>query len=364
MNPTPGALPFAREYTRRQFGQAAAEILLFFSMNPGTAFGQIASGKLPVDLEANKRLDSWIRITADGTVEVFTGKVELGQGNITALAQITAEELDVEFERIRMRPTDTFHSPDESYTAGSASIEAGGSALRYAAADARATLLEMAAAKMGVSIDSLTVDDGVIRSSAGVGRVTYWELASEATLLARDARSDIPLKTNSKRHIVGTSVPRLDIPAKVTGGEAFVQDLRLPGMLFGRVVRPPSYGAQLTAFDDTSAKAMPGVVTVLRNGRFLGVVARREEQAIAARAELQRAVLWTMPSELPDEADIADFFRNAADARVTTVSSRRVYAIAVGIGRSFDGQSHSLAPALNVGAFTPACVRPQPKIRL
>jgi nicotinate dehydrogenase subunit B len=97
--------------------------------------------------------------------------------------------------------------------------------------------------------------------------------------------------------------------------EAFVHDLRLPGMLFGRVVRPPSYGAQLTAFDDTSAKAMPGVVTVLRNGRFLGVVAQREEQAIAARAALQRAVVWTVPSELPDEADIADFFRNAADAR-------------------------------------------------
>jgi nicotinate dehydrogenase subunit B len=321
MNPNSGALRFDREYTRRQFSQAAAGILLFFSMNPATALGQIAPGKLAVDLEANKRLDSWIRITADGTVEVFTGKVELGQGNITALAQITAEELDVEFERIRMRPTDTFHSPDESYTAGSASIEAGGSALRYAAADARVTLLEMAAAKMGVSIDSLTVDDGVIRSSAGVGQVTYWELASEG-LLARDARSDIPLKTNSKRHIVGTSVPRLDIPAKVTGGEAFVHDLQLPGMLFGRVVRPPSYGAQLTAFDDTSAKAMPGVVTVLRNGRFLGVVAQREEQAIAARAALQRAVVWTVPSELPDEADIADFFRNAADAQVTTVSSR------------------------------------------
>jgi nicotinate dehydrogenase subunit B len=321
MSPNSDTLPFAREYSRRQLGRAAAGILLFFSMNPCAALGQIASGKLPIDLETNKRLESWLRVNADGTVEVFTGKVEFGQGNITALAQITAEELDVEFERIRMRPTDTSHSPDESYTAGSASIEAGGGALRYAAADARASLLDMAAAKMRVPVDSLTVDDGVISSSARVGRVTYWELASEEPL-AREARSDIPLKTNSNRRIVGTSVPRLDIPAKVTGGEAFVQDMRMPGMLFGRVVRPPSYGAQLTAFDDTSAKAMPGVVTVLRDGRFLGVVARREEQAIAARAATQRAAVWTMPAELPDEGGIAGFFRNSADAQVTTVSSR------------------------------------------
>jgi len=174
---------------------------------------------------------------------------------------------------------------------------------------------------MRVPLDSLTVDDGVISSSARVGRVTYWELASEEPL-AREARSDIPLKTNSNRRIVGTSVPRLDIPAKVTGGEAFVQDMRMPGMLFGRVVRPPSYGAQLTAFDGTSAKAMPGVVTVLRDGRFFGVVARREEQAIAARTAIQRAAVWTMPAELPDEAGIAGFFRNSADAQVTTVSSR------------------------------------------
>jgi nicotinate dehydrogenase subunit B len=252
---------------------------------------------------------------------VFTGKVELGQGAITALAQITAEELDVKFERIRMRPTDTAHSPNESYTAGSASVEVGGAALRYAAADARASLLEMAAAKMRVPVGGLTIADGVITSSTKGGRVTYWELASKG-FLARDVRSGIPLKTNSNGHIVGTSVPRLDIPGKVTGGEAFVQDVRLPGMLFGRVVRPSSYGAQLTAFDDASVKAMPGVVTVLRNGRFIGVVARREEQAIAARTALQKAAVWTMPAELPDEAAIGAFFRNSTDAQVTTVSSR------------------------------------------
>ena len=290
-------------------------------MNPRTVLGQIASGQLPVDLENNRRLDAWLRINPDGTVEVFTGKVELGQGAITALAQIAAEELDVAFERIRMRATDTAQSPNESYTAGSASIEAGGGALRYAAADARTALLELAAAKMRVPAGTLSVDDGVIKGTRAVGQVTYWELASKG-LLAREVRRGIPLTTKVNPHIVGTSVPRLDIPAKVTGGAVFVQDMRLPGMLFGRVIRPPSYGAQLTAFDDAAVKAMPGVVTVFRNGRFLGVVARREEQAISARAALQRAATWTVPTELPQEAGIGAFLRSAADAQVSVVSSR------------------------------------------
>src|SRR4029077_8044824 len=160
-----------------------------------------------------------------------------------------------------------------------------------------------------------------VSRSAGAGRVTYWQLALE-TPLARNASSDVPLKSPAKYRIVGTSAPRLDIPAKLTGGEAYVQDMRVPGMLFGRVVRPPGYDAQLTAFDDTAVKSMPGVCAVVRAGRFLGVVARREEQAIAARAALQRAATWTTRPELPDDARIADFLRGSADARVTTVSSR------------------------------------------
>jgi nicotinate dehydrogenase subunit B len=321
MTPGPDACPSDRECSRRQFGQAVAGILVFFSMRPGVVLGQPASAKLPANLEANKRLDSWLRINPEGNIEVSTGKVELGQGNLTALAQIAAEELNVAFERVRMRPVDTSHSPDESYTAGSASIEATGSALRYAAANARTILLEMAAAKLGVSVGSLTIEDGVILSSATKSRVTYWQLAAE-TSLVRDAIGDVPLKSASKYRIVGTSVPRLDIPAKLTGGEAYVQDMRLPGMLFGRVVRPPSYDAQLTAVDGTAVKGMPGVVTVVRNGRFLGVVARREEQALTARAALQQAATWTTRSELPDESRLVDFLRTSTDTRVTTVSSR------------------------------------------
>src|SRR6202007_3263431 len=112
MRPGSDARRSGREYSRRQFGQAAAGIVLFFSMRPGAILGQPAPARLPADLEANRRLDSWLRINPEGNIEVFTGKVELGQGNLTALAQIAAEELDVAFECVRMRPVDTSHSPD------------------------------------------------------------------------------------------------------------------------------------------------------------------------------------------------------------------------------------------------------------
>jgi len=133
---------------------------------------------------------------------------------------------------------------------------------------------------------------------------------------------NVSVKAPAAFRLIGKSVPRLDIPAKVTGGEAFLQDMRLPGMLFGRVVRPPTYSAELTACDEAVTSQMPGVVKVVRDGRFLGVVAQREEQAIAARAALQRTAVWSTPADLPDEAHLADYLRGAPDAKVTTVNSR------------------------------------------
>jgi CO/xanthine dehydrogenase Mo-binding subunit len=320
MSPVAVDLGSARGTSRRKLGYAAAGLLFFFTMKHGRAFAQSDASRIPADLKTNKRLDAWIRIDPKGTVEVFTGKVELGQGNSTALAQIVADELDVAFGRIRMHPVDTIRSPDESYTAGSASIETGGAALRYAAADVRASLLEMAAAKLEVSAGSFKVDDGIIIGPPGK-RISYWDLASDG-LASREIRGNVGMKSSADFRVVGSSVPRLDMPAKVTGGEAFLQDLRLPGMLFGRIVRPPTYGAELTSCDETAVSQMSGVVKVVRDGRFLGVVANREEQAIAARAALQRASVWTSPADLPDETRLGEFLRSAPDAKVTTVSAR------------------------------------------
>ena len=184
---------------------------------------QAAPRKLPGSLEAHRLLDRWLRINRDGTVTVFPGKVEIGQGILTALAQVVAEELDVALGRIRIAPSDTSYSPDEGITSGSRSIQEGGVALLHAAAEARDLLLQRAAAKLGVSLEQLSVADGVI-SARGGGRASYWELASE-DLLAREASGDVAPKPPGQHSVIGAAVPRRDLPAKVTGAPVFVQEI-------------------------------------------------------------------------------------------------------------------------------------------
>jgi CO/xanthine dehydrogenase Mo-binding subunit len=257
--------------------------------------------KLPGSLNANRRLDRWLRINRDATVTVFPGKVEIGQGILTALAQIVAEELDVALERIRLAPADTTYSPDEGMTSGSQSITDGGVALRYAAAEARDLILQRAAAKLGVSLEQLAVADGVVTARSG-GSVTYWDLASD-DLLAREATAEIAPKSASSHTIIGKPAPRRDIPAKVSGTPIYVHDLDLPGMLHGRIARPPSYQARLVSLDEAEVRALPGVVKVVRDGSFLGVVAEREEQAIRALTRAKRVARWEESTVLPETTD-------------------------------------------------------------
>lgn len=314
--------------TRREFIGAAAGIVVYFSLDPGPALAADDAMRLPPMLAANPRLDAWIRIDPGGTVSIFSGRVELGQGNLTALAQIAADELDVALARIRMIPVDTARSPNEGVTAGSNSMQAGGAALRAAAAQARAILIQMAAARLGATPGELAVNDGTIRRGDAAGALTYWQIAA-GQALARDATLPIRAKPVNLQRIVGHDAPRLDIPDKAMGHAAFVQDLQLPGMLHGRVVRPPSYEAELLALDESAAKALPGVVAVVRDGRFLGVVAMREEQAIAAREVLIKAAQWRVPASLPAMDSVHAYLQARRDIEVTTVSERAVASAAV-----------------------------------
>src|SRR6266446_4548382 len=277
----------ARDLSRREFGLALGGIVVAFSMAPSAGFGQ-GRPQLPGTPVDNRRLDSWLRIDPLGTVTIFTGRVELGQGNVTALAQIVAEERDIGLERVRMIPVDTTRSPNEGVTAGSNSIEAGGAALRSAAAEARAILIQHAAQRLRLPADQLIADDGDIFAKSGPERTSYWELAAEMPL-AREATNSVPAKAVKDHRLVGRAAQRLDIPDKVMGRPIFIQDMRLPGMVHGRIVRPPGYGAELVGLDDATVRKMPGVIAVARDGRFLGVVAEREEQAIAARIALMKA---------------------------------------------------------------------------
>ena len=283
--------------TRRRFLEQAAALTVGFTLAPLARGLAQAPSPLPGSLQKNRMLDGWLRINPNGTVTAFTGKVEIGQGIVTALAQIAGDELDVDLARIEMISGDTSRTPDEGVTSGSRSIEESGSALRFACAEARALLLEAAAAKLGEPASSLRVEDGVVLAPGG-GRATYWELTTEA-MLKREATAKAKPKPPSQHRLIGKSVPRRDIPAKVTGGAAYVHDMRLPGMVFGRVVRPPSPRARLISVDEKAARAMPGVVAVVRDGSFLAVAAEREEQAIAAMRALRVRAKWQETASLP-----------------------------------------------------------------
>ena len=243
------------------------------------------SGPLPPSLVANPRLGAWLRVRPDGAVEVWPGKVELGQGVLTALAQVAAEELDVSLGRVRMMPAVTGVSPDEGYTSGSLSIQHSGAALRLVCAEARGRYLAAAAARLGVPEDKLTIADGQIL--APDDRTTsYWEFADDG-LLDRPAVGGYQPKPASAYRLVGTSQPRLDLPDKLTGRPRYTNDLAQDGLCYGRIVRPPSRGATLAGLDPAAALALPGVLTVVRDGSFLGVVAEREEVALRAVGRLR-----------------------------------------------------------------------------
>jgi CO/xanthine dehydrogenase Mo-binding subunit len=289
---------------RRQFAAGLGALVIAFSLDP-KAFAQAS---LPGSLQNNRKLDGWIRINADGSATVFTGKVELGQGILTALHQIAAEELDLPLARIKMISGDTGQTPNEGQTAGSQSVENSGTALRMAGAEVRGMLLDLAAKRLGLAADQLTATDGVVASSDG-RKVGYGELVASLDL-NREATAKAAPKPPASHKIVGKSIPRVDIPGKVTGGLAYVQDLRLPGMVHGRVVRPPRYGSKLDSADEAAVKAMPGVVAVVRDGSFLGVVAEREEQAIKAREALRSSAKWTLGPELPDPAKIFEVIKS------------------------------------------------------
>jgi CO/xanthine dehydrogenase Mo-binding subunit len=308
-----------------------------------------APRKLPGNLNTNRRLDRWLRINREGTVTAFPGKVEIGQGILTALAQIVAEELDVSLERIRLAPTDTTYSPDEGMTSGSQSITDGGVALRYAAAEARDLLLQRAAARLGVSLEQLSVADGVITARSGEN-ITYWDLASD-DLLAREATAEIAPKPASLHTVIGTPTPRRDIPAKVRGAPSYVHDLDPPGLLHGRIARPPSYEARLAGVNEAEVRALPGIVAVVRDGSFLGVVAEREEQAIRALTRLKRIARWEESTVLPETTDPRFLFKESTEDEV--ISEKRDAAAAARAAKTLEAEY--TRPYIAHASIGPSC---------
>jgi CO/xanthine dehydrogenase Mo-binding subunit len=249
------------------------------------------SAPWPATLPPNQ-LDSWIAVTQDGDVIASVGKIEAGMGISTAFAQIVAEELDVPLSRVTVNMGDTATTVDQRGTGGSNGIEDGGKALRHAGARARQALVRMAAQHLQTDEAQLTVRDGVVQSkSDAVKHVSYGELVGgEQFHVTVDEH--VPLKDPATYSVVGQPVPRMDIPAKARGEYHYLVDLKLPGMLHGRVIRPPQAGAQLV--EVPRGQSFPGLVAVVTQGNFVGVVCEREEQAIRVSRDLQ--IKWTEPA--------------------------------------------------------------------
>ncbi|WP_407155736.1 molybdopterin cofactor-binding domain-containing protein [Bradyrhizobium sp. STM 3557] len=295
---------------RRQVLAGGGALVVSFSLS-GAASAQVqgaadakATPALPGSLKASPYLDSWLRIEADGAVTVFTGKAELGQGFKTAFQQIAAEQLDVPLASLKVVTADTGLTANEGYTSGSHSMQDSGTAILNAAAQARALLVAEAARRLELPTGGLRTGHGAVIASDG-RRLTYGELVADG-MLHVEAQPTSPLKDPATFTVMGQPIQRVDIPAKVTGGPAYVQDMRLPGMVHARVVRPPSYGAQLAACDTSSVETVPGMVKVIRDGNFLAVVADKEYRAIKAMQALAAAATWQEAARLPNQRDPAE----------------------------------------------------------
>lgn len=337
------------EAGRRRFLAAGGALLLSFALGPALADGE--GQALPGSLRKEPHLDGWIRIDADGGITVFTGKAELGQGIKTALIQLAAEELMVAPAQIALVSADTARTPDEQYTAGSHSMQDSGSAIRHAAAEVRMLLAQRAAQELDAGIDSLAFGDGRIRAN---GRsLSYGELVQGLDLHVSARPVPVPRQARAARQAwVGQSYPRIDIPAKLCGGAAYIQDMRLPGMVHARLVRPPAPGAALQQLDAAIAQevqAMPGVLKLVRDGSFVAVIAAREYLAIQAAQRLAQAARWSGGAALPEQALLYQSLL-AAPARAFVIHRS---------GKP-DGARHSLVatyrkPYLMHGSIGPSC---------
>jgi nicotinate dehydrogenase subunit B len=275
--------------------------------------------KLPVSLAANPVLSSWVRFSADGHVTVSPGKVEIGQGIVTALAQIAADELDVDIGRVQMVRATTAGSPNEGVTSGSLSVQQSGRAIRQACAEIRQIFLGVAADRLGVDIDALEIKDGTIAGPGNI-RTSYWELAGDVSL-DREATPGAVPKRSTRRTLAGSSVQRVDIPDKVFAHRRFIHDQPLPGMLHGRVLRSELSAAKLVDLPDDRARVVAGLVAIVRDGNFAGVVSETEDGVEAALKAIRKSATWSAGATLPDESALAEWLK-AQPAEPTIIDNK------------------------------------------
>ena len=313
----------------------------------------------PAKAVAKDLVDSFVSIEPSGKITIFVGKVDLGTGTKTAMAQMAADELDVAFEQIHMVMGDTATTPDQWMTGANLTIAQGGGELRKACATVRAALLARASSRLGVPAEQLQVEGGVVRVKSDASKtVSYSDLMQGAKTTDLKVDPKAAIKPAADYKVVGKSIPRVDIPAKVTGQFEYAQDVRLPGMLHARVVRADELGARLQSVDDSQAWKVSGFVQTVRKGDFVAVVAKTEWAAIKAARALK--LTWSAGTGLPEKATVFDYWRKQPLAKeeatqkvgdapaALAASSKRVKA-----SYEFPVQTHaSIGPSCAVADFS------------
>ena len=298
----------AASLPRRQFLKAGGALVVGFSISALLASGATGAEDASAVIRGSaagppdpKQIDTWLAIHSDNTATIYVGYVELGQGSTTSLLQIAAEELDLDMTQVSTVRLDTNITPNQGGTYSSSSIARGSPAIRSAAAEARQALLGLASKKLNAPSDQLTVSRGIVAVKGAASRVvSYGELVGDKQFNLTMTGS-APQKPVAEYKLVGRSPVRNDIPEKVSGRYVFLQHVRLPGMVHGRVVRPRgqgvySAGAKVASLDERSISGIPGA-RVLRKGDFVGVVAPREWDAVRAAQQLK--ITWDLPATLP-----------------------------------------------------------------
>jgi len=350
------------ELTRRQFLKTTGALVVSFNLLPPSKKAWAQFAMLPSGDIDPTSLDSWLAITPDGFVTFYTSKVEIGTGTITALAQIVAEELDIPFSKIKMDSGDTSRTIEQGSTVGSRSIERAGPQVRQAAAAARQELLKLAAAQWNSPIEKLTVVDGVV--SDGAKKISYGQLIGgkkfntkiTATGTGWDMKvaPEVKAKNPKDYKIVGQPIKRTDLPTKTTGEHDYIHNVRVPGMLHGRVVRPPVINTEPENIDESSVRNIPGLVKVVREGKFIGVVAKTEWSAIKAAQELK--VTWAKPtSKVPATPDeLFAYLKNTKPARTLKPVAKGDAASALAQGK-MNYQASYRWPFQMHGMIGPSC---------
>ena len=355
--------PTSHLFNRRALLKAGAGALVVgFSVEATLAHaGNSAAAAMlrPAKGVAKDRVDSFVSIEPNGKVTIYVGKVDLGTGTKTALAQMAADELDVAFEQIDMVMGDTATTPDQWITGANLTIAQGGGELRKACATARAALLTRAASQLGAPVAELQVSKGVVSLKSDPAKVvSYNALLQGGKALDLKVDAKATAKSASEYRVVGKSIPRVDIPEKVSGEFMYVHDFRLPGMLHARVVRADELGARLEAVDDSESRKVGGFVQTVRRGDFIAVIAKNEWGAVKAARALKLG--WSTGTGLPDKATVFDYWRKQAIAKEEATqkvgdapaalasSARRVKA-----SYEFAVQTHaSLGPSCAVADFS------------